>query len=60
SMTFNCIAYVNSPRDVSGVKSDLLFQILESLRNAKLPMTSPQSMVLRRLPPIAESHDDRD
>jgi len=60
SMTFNCIAYVNSPRDVSGVKSDLLFQILESLRHAKLPMTSPQSMVLRRLPPIAESHDDRD
>lgn len=60
SMTFNCIAYVNSPREVSGVKSDLLFEILERLRSAKLPMTSPQSMVLRRLPPIAESHDDQD
>ncbi len=58
SMTFNCIAYVNSPRDVSGVKSDLLFEILERLRSAKLPMTSPQSMVLRRLPPAVESADE--
>ena len=42
------------------MKSDLLFEILERLRSAKLPMTSPQSMVLRRLPPMAESHDDQD
>ncbi|MFI4957839.1 MAG: mechanosensitive ion channel family protein, partial [Lysobacterales bacterium] len=60
SMTFNCIAYVNSPRDVAGVKSDLLFEILERLRNAKLPMTSPQSMVLRRLPPMVEGNDDKE
>jgi small-conductance mechanosensitive channel len=60
TMTFNCNAYVSSPREVSGVKSDLLFEILDRLRSAKLPMTSPQSMVLRRLPPIAENHDDQD
>ncbi|GGY22197.1 hypothetical protein GCM10008098_14090 [Rhodanobacter panaciterrae] len=60
SMLFSCTAYVNSPREVSGVKSDLLFETLERLRSAKLPMTSPQSMVLRRLPPVADDHDDRD
>jgi potassium-dependent mechanosensitive channel len=61
SMLFSCTAYVNSPRDVSSVKSDLLFETLERLRDAKLPMTSPQSMVVRTLPPIAESsNDDKD
>ena len=60
SMLFSCTAYVNSPRDVSSVKSDLLFETLERLRDAKLPMTSPQSMVVRNLPPIAESNDDKD
>ncbi|OOG56737.1 DUF3772 domain-containing protein [Rhodanobacter sp. C03] len=60
SMLFSCTAYVNSPREVSGVKSDLLFETLERLRDAKLPMTSPQSMVVRNLPPIAESNDDKD
>ena len=43
AMTFACIAYVNSPRDVGNVKSDVLFEMLERLRAAKLPLTSPQS-----------------
>lgn len=60
SMLFICTAYVNSPREVSGVKSDLLFETLERLRDAKLPMTSPQSMVVRNLPPLPEGHDERD
>jgi len=63
TMTFDCTAYVNSPRDVSAVKSDLLFETLERLRDAKLPMTSPQSMVVRTLPaPVVsdDSHDDKD
>jgi potassium efflux system protein len=61
TMTFDCTAYVNSPRDVSAVKSDLLFETLERLRDAKLPMTSPQSMVVRNLPaPTADSNDDKD
>ncbi|MFC5437682.1 DUF3772 domain-containing protein [Rhodanobacter umsongensis] len=60
AMSFNCIAYVNSPREVGAVKSDLLFELIERLRVAKLPMTSPQSMVLRRLPPLGDNHDDHD
>jgi potassium efflux system protein len=60
SMLFSCTAYVNSPRDVSSVKSDLLFETLDRLRDAKLPMTSPQSMVVRNLPPIADGLDERD
>jgi potassium efflux system protein len=60
TMSFNCIAYVNSPREVAAVKSDLLFEILERLRVAKLPMTSPQSMLVRTLPPLIESIDEQD
>ena len=61
TMTFDCTAYVNSPRDVSAVKSDLLFETLDRLRDAKLPMTSPQSMVVRTLPaPATDSNDDKD
>jgi small-conductance mechanosensitive channel len=56
-MTFNCVAYVGSPREVGGVKSDLLFEILERLRSEKLPMSSPQSMLVRTLPPLDESID---
>lgn len=50
AMTFNCVAYVKSPRDASNVKSDLLFELLDRLRKAKIPMSSPQSMVVRTLP----------
>jgi potassium-dependent mechanosensitive channel len=60
SMTFSCIAYVVSPRDVSNVKSDVLFEMLDRLRAAKMPMTSPQSMIVRNLPAVSENSDDRD
>ena len=60
SMTFSCIAYVVSPRDVSNVKSDVLFEMLDRLRDAKMPMTSPQSMIVRNLPAVSENSDDRD
>ncbi|WP_108471393.1 DUF3772 domain-containing protein [Rhodanobacter thiooxydans] len=56
-MTFNCVAYVGSPREVSGVKSDLLFEILKRLRSEGLPMTSPQSMLVRTLPPLVEEDE---
>ena len=46
-----CIAYVNSPRDVSNVKSDLLFDILQHLQDAQLPLSKPQDMVVRTLGP---------
>ena len=54
SLTFACIAYVNSPRDVGGVKSDLLFAMLERLHAAKLPLTRAQNMLVRNLPPLVE------
>ena len=52
SMTFNCIAYVSSPRDVGGVRSDLLFEMLERLRTAGLPLVRAQ--LIRTLPPLAD------
>ena len=51
SMTFNCIAYVSSPRDVGGVKSELLFELLQRLRDAHLPLVRAQ--LIRTLPPLA-------
>ena len=50
SMTFSCTAYVNSPRDVGSVKSDLLFELLDRLRKAGLQLARTQSMLVRTLP----------
>lgn len=52
SMTFNCVAYVSSPRDAGSVKSELLFEILERLRAARLPLIRAQ--LIRTLPPLPE------
>ncbi|WP_416424072.1 DUF3772 domain-containing protein [Pseudomonas sp. App30] len=38
--------YVNSPRSVSGARSDLLFTILGQLREMGVALSSPQSMLL--------------
>lgn len=50
SMTFVCTAYIGNPRDVSNVKSDLLFEILDQLRKADLPLSTPQDMIVRTIP----------
>jgi len=50
SMMFVCTAYVNNPRDAGTVKSDLLFEILDRLGKADLPLTTPQDMVVRTMP----------
>ena len=55
SMTFNCVAYVGSPREVAGVKSELLFEMLERLRLARLALIRPQ--LIRTLPPLAENDE---
>jgi potassium efflux system protein len=47
AMTFVAVAYVGSPRDAGGVKSDLLFEILSRLRKAEIPLIRPQDMVIR-------------
>ena len=54
SMTFSITSYVRSPRDVTAVKSDILFDILARLRTANLPLSTPTSMVVRNLGPLGE------
>lgn len=49
AMTFSAVAYVRNPRDIATVKSDLLFDILRRLAAANLPMSTPQSMLVRTL-----------
>lgn len=54
AMTFTGVAYVHSPRDASAVKSALLFDILSRLAKAQLPLSTPQSMIVRNLGPLGE------
>ena len=51
SLMFVCTAYVNNPRDAGAVKSDLLFEIVDQVRQAELPLTTPQDMVVRSMHP---------
>ncbi|MEO6801482.1 MAG: DUF3772 domain-containing protein [Rhodanobacter sp.] len=55
SMTFGCVAYVSGPREVGAVKSELLFEILERLRVARLPLIRAQ--LIRTLPPLTENDE---
>ena len=55
SMTFNCVAYVNGPREAGGVKSELLFEILERLRVARMPLIRTQ--FVRTVSPVAEGDE---
>ena len=54
AMTFSGVAFVRSPRDASAVKSDLLFEMLSRLEKAQLPLSTPQSMIVRNLGPLGE------
>ena len=54
AMTFTGVAYVHSPREASTVKSELLFDILARLGKAQLPLSTPQSMIVRNLGPLGE------
>jgi small-conductance mechanosensitive channel len=54
SMTFSMTCYVHSPREVGAVKSDILFDALARLRAANLPLSTPQSMMVRTLGPLGE------
>jgi potassium-dependent mechanosensitive channel len=54
AMTFTGVAYVRSPRDASAVKSDMLFDMLARLEKAQLPLSTPQSMIVRNLGPLGE------
>lgn len=54
AMTFSGVAYVRSPRDAGAVKSALLFDVLARLAKAQLPLSVPQSMIVRNLGPLGE------
>jgi len=45
SLIFQAIAYVGSPRLAGGVRSDLLFTILDDFKNAGLPLAVPTMMM---------------
>jgi len=49
-LIFQAIAYVASPRLAGGVRSDLLFTILDELKKASLPLAVP-TMVMTAPPP---------
>lgn len=49
TLTFLAIGYVSNPRNAGGVKSDLLFAILESLRAAGLALSPPATTAVAPL-----------
>jgi small-conductance mechanosensitive channel len=53
SLIFQAIAYVASPRLASGVRSDLLFTILDDFKNAGLPLAVP-TMMMASPPPAPD------
>ena len=53
NLVFNATGYVVSPRQSYAVKSALLFEVLQALRDAGLPMWRPPSLVLRDPQPDA-------
>ena len=51
TLTFVAVGYVSSPRQAGGVRSDLLFAILESLRTAGLALSPPATTSVPRFEP---------
>ncbi|MBT2325284.1 mechanosensitive ion channel family protein [Variovorax paradoxus] len=50
-LIFQAIAYVQSPRVAGGVRSDLLFSILDLLKGAGLPLAVPTMVMSQSEPP---------
>lgn len=50
TLTFLAIGHVVNPRNTGGVKSDLLFSILETLRQAGLALSPPTTMTTAMAP----------
>ena len=51
NMVFSAYAFTRSPREVAGVKSDLLFAVLARLREQNLRLIRPQDMVVHAVRP---------
>ena len=49
-LVFQATAYVAGPRLVGGVRSELLFTMLESFRTAGVTMASPPTVVVAAAP----------
>jgi len=49
-LMFNARGYVGSPRNAYGVRSALLYDILQRMAQAGLPLASPSTLVLARPP----------
>ncbi|WP_370519884.1 DUF3772 domain-containing protein [Bordetella sp. 15P40C-2] len=45
-LLFNAKGYVSTPRNAYGVRSALLYEVLQRLAEAKLPLSTPSTMVL--------------
>ena len=54
-LVFQAIGYVGNPRVAGNVRSDLLFSILEALRQAGLPLSMPTMMMAPAPPTVAAS-----
>jgi len=54
-LIFQAIAYVPSPRLAGGVRSDLLFTILDALRQADIPMATPTLVMAPSTPAMPTS-----
>ena len=50
---FLLVAYVSGPRAASGVKSELLFQVLDALRTAGITLSGSQTVVMQHAAPAA-------
>jgi small-conductance mechanosensitive channel len=50
NLVFNATGFVDSPRSSYNVKSELLFTLLQRLREADLPLAKPPTMLLGALP----------
>ena len=55
TLTFLAIGYVGSPRRVSGVRSDMLFAILDALRGADMALSPPATTTVSPSSGTAES-----
>lgn len=56
-LMFNARGYVSTPRNAYGVRSALLYNILERLAEAKLPLSTPPTMILA---PGQDAHSDHE
>ncbi len=55
NLMFNASGCVGSPRAAYGVRSELLFDMLERLRQADLPLSKPATMLLAPAPQAAQA-----